>query len=368
MATLSTGAPADGAGRGPVQPDVARRAVQWFLDLQGPDVAPGLRAEWLRWRSADPEHERAWLRIEAVSGRFHLAPSEVSAAVTSAAAHGLLDAQTRGARRRTLKALGLMLLGAGGAALVVRSTPWREMLADHRTAVGERRTVSLSDGSVVLLDTATSITVRYTAMERRVVLVAGRIQLTSGGDPVRRAGQPGSARPLLVETAEGEALALGTRFTVRQDAGSSVVAVHEGMVEVRPWGEGRPATLLRPGERTRFSAHAVEPAMPFDPRVSAWTQGSIVAVAMRLDDFLAELARYSSLPIVCDPRVGDRRLSGAYPVDQRDRVLETLAGVLGLEVRTVTRFPGRQSIEIGPAGSPPQAGDGPVRFRGARVS
>ncbi|MGT2491756.1 hypothetical protein ACU4GD_17580 [Cupriavidus basilensis] len=46
---------------------------------------------------------------------------------------------------------------------------------------------------------------------------------------------------------------------------------------------------------------------------------------MRLADVLAELARYRTGRIVCDPRVADLRISGAYHLRDTDQTLRFLA-------------------------------------------
>ncbi|MDE9396360.1 hypothetical protein NB860_030325, partial [Pseudomonas aeruginosa] len=70
----------------------------------------------------------------------------------------------------------------------------------------------------------------------------------------------------------------------------------------------------------------------------AWTDGMLVAAGMRLDEFLAEVARYRPGRLGCDPRIGGLRISGSYPLDDSERILATLPAVLPVEVRRVTRY------------------------------
>ncbi len=331
-------APHDGAN-GPdasITPAAAREAVQWFLDLQAPGPAPRLREDWLRWRAASPVHERAWQRIECVGRTLQGGASPFASAVAQAK---LAGEAARG-RRRAVQALAVLAFGAGGAWAVHQRTPWREAVADHRTAVGERRVVTLPDGTRVELNTASAIDVRYGAAERRLVLVAGEILVTTARD-----GRP-APRPFLVETAQGEVRALGTRFTVRQGAQDARVAVYDGAVEIRPRSPGAPALRLQAGQQARFGATDVSAPGPAAQADTAWTRGALVALSMRLDDFLAELGRYSGTPLACDPAVAHLRVSGSYPTDDVAKALEALSAVLGLEVRTVTRFWGRQAVRI----------------------
>ncbi|MOA27150.1 fec operon regulator FecR [compost metagenome] len=59
---------------------------------------------------------------------------------------------------------------------------------------------------------------------------------------------------------------------------------------------------------------------------------------MRLDAFLAEVARYRPGRLNCDPRIGALKISGSYPLDDSERILATLPVVLPVEVRRMTRF------------------------------
>ena len=226
----------------------ARQAVQWFVDLQAGDASSKRREEWQRWRQADPAHERAWQRIERVSGKLRDSASPLASAVAQAK----LAAEGSTGRRRAVKTLVILVFGGGQAWEVHRHSRWRERMADHRTAVGERGTITLADGTTVMLNTASAVDVRHGATQRRLVLVAGEIFITTAKDSRT------PPRAFIVETAQGDVQALGTRFSVRQQADDSLVTVFEGAVEVRPREAGAAAVRLQPGERARFTASQVD--------------------------------------------------------------------------------------------------------------
>ncbi len=82
---------------------------------------------------------------------------------------GSRERGTRGAhaafiakRRETLKLLLALFFAGGGAYVAEQRLPWRAWNADYRTAVGERRTVMLADGTSIVLDTDSTIDIRYT--------------------------------------------------------------------------------------------------------------------------------------------------------------------------------------------------------------
>jgi len=264
--------------------------------------------------------------------------------LTPALARGTLArAATAAGRRRALKTFAW--LGAGGTALYWTQgrVSWRDplagVLADVRTATGEQRRVVLEDGTSVLLNTASAIDVRFDARERRILLRAGEIMLTSGTDPV--------GRPLVVATDEGTLTPVGTRFAVRHDAIAGAipctrVAVAEGAVEVRLSGrQPELPVLVRAGEQLRFTRHAADSPVLLDEAGQSWADGTFMAAGMRLDDFLADLARYRPGMLRCAPEVAALRITGVWPLrgeDAIDRILDSLERRLPVKVQRFTRY------------------------------
>lgn len=345
-----------------IPPDVAERALEWLLLLQDEPVAADVLQQWTRWRAEHPAHERAWQRIESVRGR--LQPLATPAAFDIAQA-ALAPPAPPPARRRAVKTMGIAAL-AGAVAWSVGASPLlpallpalhARWLSDHHTAVGERREVVLADGTRLWLNTASAVDVRFDAQQRRIRLLAGEILVTTGHGPAA------GSRPFLVETAQGTVRALGTRYAVRQHDDASEVGVYQGAVEIRPRdGHGR-AGVLRAGSRAAYTASDISPVSPAEAARISWAEGVIVARSMRLDAFLAELSRYSEDRLSCDPMVAGLRVSGSFPLDSVDRVLDALASTLEVRTAAVTRSWGPREIRVlprshpaGSANAPPNAG------------
>jgi transmembrane sensor len=64
----------------------------------------------------------------------------------------------------------------------------------------------------------------------------------------------------------------------------------------------------------------------------------LVADAMRLDEFLAELARYRPGLLRCDPEVAGLLVSGVFSVRNTDRALDNLTRALPVAVSYRTRY------------------------------
>ncbi|MFC0667463.1 FecR domain-containing protein [Azotobacter chroococcum] len=301
----------------PVSERVAEEAVRWLVELQeGADEQ--LRRDWQRWRAADPEHERAWQRIESVNRRLRgLPPAAARAAVEGAPAHS---------RRQVLGMLGLVAVAAPVVWLAGRQAqPW---LADYRTGVGERRDITLADGSRLSLNTDSAVDLRLEASSRRLELLRGEIQLevASGASPFR------------VATAQGSLLIEQARFNLRQYADHCRLGVLEGSVQVRCAARPELQATLTAGQQIRFESHRLGTPQPFEAAVAAWRNGMLVASNMRLADFLDELGRYHSGWLGCDPRVADLRLSGTYPLRDSRAILAMLEIALPVRIHQRTRY------------------------------
>ena len=318
---------AEPAALGAIGEDVQQQAAEWLTVLMSGEASEEELAAWLRWREADPEHERAWQHIDAVSRRFN-------GLHRSAAAQALAGTQQQavnGKRRQLLAWLGV---AAGGGMLAAQTGTWdgvRALRADYRTATGERREVVLDDGSVLSLNTGSAVNVRFDDHRRLIELLAGKILVTSGHGA-------GSAAPLVVATREGLVRALGTRFVVRQQDGVSTVEVFESAVEIRPRDSAGAPLLLAAGRGVAFSRHAPDAPHAIDAYADAWSRGQLIVDDVTLGDFLADLARYRPGVIDCAPAVAQLRLSGVFPLADTQRILSMLPNSLPVQVRSHTRY------------------------------
>ncbi|WP_105509251.1 FecR family protein [Paraburkholderia sp. BL21I4N1] len=310
---------------------VALRAVEWWMELQSGEDTRSRQLELARWRAEHPDHERAWQHLSDVSGRFRSLADATDDAHGAAAARAALTRAGSSRRRAGAKALAILLFTGSASWLAGEQLPWRAWNADARTASGERRTLTLTDGTRVTLNTDSAIDIRFTSAERRVRLVQGEIMVATGHPN-------GENRPFTVETAQGTLQPLGTRFAVRQLGATSRLDVFEGAVRIAPFDAQALAPVLRAGQRARFTCTDVSAPEPLDDNAAAWTEGLLVASGMRLDDFVGELARYRSGHLGCDPDVAGLRLSGTFPLADTERVLDTVARTLPVEVVFITRY------------------------------
>lgn len=251
-----------------------------------------------------------------------------------------------------LAAVGAALvLLLGGVLLhhVIRSH-LNEMPRKYATAVGERKTVQLADGSRVSLNTNSQIIIDFSSLKRRTILDRGEVFFDIARDP---------SRPFVVELGARAITVLGTKFNVqRVYTGEVAVAVVEGVVAVHRAEDAVSATapVVRPSaglgtvpldalDQYRIEKGSVITLRELDRKMSvvsapdvaalvSWRRGLVRFDAAPLHLVARELNRYTVHPIVIeDPRALELEVNAVLNVDQMETALKGLERVLPIRVR-----------------------------------
>lgn len=333
-----------GNDNAPPPHEVMERAASWYALLVSGEARPADWKGWQAWLSAHPDHRRAWQYVESVSQRV-LSPLH-GAADAKLLATNVGNAQSRArARRRLLLGLGVTA-GAGMLGWAARPQGPLEGIAatlgaDYRSGIGDIREFNLPDGSRAWLNTRTALDVAMGGELRRLTLAYGEILVaTAHGDP----------RPFVVDTPQGRMQALGTRYTVRREAGQTFLAVYEGAVEIRTAGHGG-TRVVAAGWQTRFDADHIASQSPADIARQAWARGELVAWDLSVAQVIQELGRYYAGHISLAADVAQRRVFGTFPLRDLDGALAMLAQAASLHVRRPLPF--WISVADRPAASPP---------------
>ncbi|RSZ42771.1 FecR family protein [Variovorax sp. 553] len=303
-------------------------AADWMVRLQSGDMTELSLRQLEQWRTRSAAHAEAWRRAEAVMGTFEIVPKAIG--------RQTMQRLAGPGRRQALRALGIAAVAAPVVWLAWRDPSVGTWIAswnaDLHTAAGEQKTITLADGTRLVLNTSSAVDVVFTGAERRLRLRHGEILVTTSHDdpsPVDR--------PFIVQTAQGTVRALGTRFSVGVQGEGTRVALFEGSVRIRA-EQNEQSLVLRAGEQTVFSATAIEPPRAASPTAALWEQGMLVASDMRLGAFAAELGRYRAGVLRCHPDVADLRVSGAFPLRDTDASLQLLQKTLPVRISTMTRY------------------------------
>lgn len=299
---------------GPQIPESIRiEAARWLTERDADLLTEEDEAAFMAWLDADPLHETAYRRLER---SWHAAqPPYVLPVVRD-------NFPKRGSHWVAGAITACLVLGTIGA---VYNVPMR-LRADAVTATGQQRAITLPDGSIVRLNTASAISVHYDTGRRSVRLLQGEAAFTVA---------PDRTRPFTVWAGTGATTALGTRFIVRLQGEGADVAVTEHRVRVREASEARApdwSVVVEEGLSVRYGALGPSPSRRIDPYdAEAWMRGRLVFVDRPLAEVVSEIDRYHPGYIrVVGDELAKRRFSGVLPLNDPMRALETIQRSLGI--------------------------------------
>jgi len=314
---------------------ISELAARWAVRTDGGAMSPEEQRELDTWLAADSRHRGAYVRARAqwvdldrlaalhgpVGGAEGGHPAGSSLApkpVPKLTAANATQPPTVALSRRQLLAAGIAAVGVigGGVSWMIL----REGQGRYVSGIGEVRRIALEDGSTLLLNTASEVTVRFTKKQRDIRLVLGEALFEVAHD---------KSRPFIVRANDTAVRAVGTAFAVRLEAAQVDVTVTEGAVEVadsKAMSGLGPATLAasRPAVKrvvaheraviARARAPDVEPIGPAEAeRQLAWREGLVSFDGESLQTAVAEINRHNRRQIVVDdPALGAMPIVGVF--------------------------------------------------------
>jgi transmembrane sensor len=314
-----------------VSPDeaarAAREAAAWYAALNGQRASNAQISAFFAWR-ADSLNDVAYTRIERLTTGVRASADDPRlVAIADAAARRPRERPSRLAwiRRRPRAAtagLGGVLAATAVLAGLYVAVPWNQKT--YSTEVGERRVVSLRDGSTIELNTDSRVRVRLDKAQRRLILDRGQALFAVAHD---------AGRPFIVTAGDTAVRAVGTRFEVYRAPGGVRVTLAEGRVEVSQAGGKAGPVLLAAGER--IDVDAARTARPVRIDVAAatgWTDGRLTFKDARLADAVAEVNRYSRRQVVLGPGApADERVNGVFDAGDTEAFVTGMSAALDLK-------------------------------------
>jgi transmembrane sensor len=344
-------------GRSTINQQIYEEASEWFVECRSGEQDAKARLAFDGWLRQSPEHLRAYLELAAIwsegplldpHGKFdsqtliaqarteHDNVIELSSVRSTydvqAAAPALASAQQTLRRfpiRRFAAIAAVLFIAIAATFVYVRTLE----APRYATAIGEQRSLALSDGSTVELNSRSKIVVRYTASGRNVELLQGQALFRVAKD---------ANRPFIVAVGATSVRAVGTEFDVYQKREGTVVTVVEGRVAIMTdhrVGDGdalpvssadqtHPASLEFPavpngrvgnilvasGEQLTVTPKHIRMAQhPNIATATAWTQRQLIFESASLADVADEFNRYNDRQLlVADPRLETFHVSGVF--------------------------------------------------------
>lgn len=307
----------------------ALEAEQWLARLQSPECSADDRARFQDWLAQHPSHWQAYHRAEQLwSAATQAATPELAALADTVLLRARRRRRANSLRRRVFGAVATVVVMVGVTAGLISGgwlTP--EPATTYSTAIGESRSFTLSDGSVVSLNTDTVLQVRMSRRARTVELQRGEAQFVVA---------PDRQRPFKVVTPLAEVTALGTVFQVRNVDAATEVSLLEGRVQVAPppAEAGRaPPQELAAGERLVARAGQSWERSSVDVEAAnGWLSGRLVFNAIPLRQAVEEFNRYSQRKLRIDGTdIGDIAIDGVFNAGDTESIVLALQYVYALQ-------------------------------------
>ena len=307
------------------------QAAAWRVRLAENDLdhCPELSA----WLAEDARNAAAWKQVQSEWRVFaeHATSPEILELRCEALAHAHEAGRGRWVRSRRFAIAHRLGIAAALALLVLGSLlVWMKEPDIYSTRAGERRIVTLADGSQIALDSRSEVRVRYSAHARELTLTKGQARFDVAHD---------LERPFSV-TADGHrVIATGTSFNIDLFGPSLLVTLIEGHViiastpalsELTRVDTPSPHITLDAGQQVVFSPKAPPSVARVNlGQATAWENGEVVFENDPLTTVVARINRYAGRPLVIgDAATGELRISGVFHTGDIDGFVNTMVAYL----------------------------------------
>lgn len=299
--------------------EITDRAAAWVERKMHSTWSATDEAALESWLSESPAHRIAFWRLDGAWSEtsrltaLRLPPSHRS--------QGAASPRIRPAVSKSLVAAAVIV--ALGFSISGYFSP---RATTYSTGLGERKMLTLADGSQIELNTNTVLRAGDSGTARKVWLDKGEAYFRVKHD---------AAHPFEVIVADQRITDLGTEFNVRADGDRLKIAVVQG--KVRFDGKSRRAHAdLLPGdvavaEASKFSLTRI-PALELTSRLS-WRSGKLMFHHTPLAQVAAEFNRYNSRQvIVTDQQARALTINGTFATNDVNAFARIAQSVLGLRV------------------------------------
>lgn len=319
-----------GVERGPAAEPGAKavqaRAAEWVAEQRYSDNwSPDDQAQLDAWLAQDLSHEIAYWRLDEAWERTN----RLAALRPPLRNFGQSQRKSWLSLPRVIAATIALALGGAVAITHQVSPPSGDEVFE--TPVGGQKTLILSDGSKIVLNTDTSVRVGTEKNRRMVWLDRGEAYFDIRHD---------SNRPFIVVAAGHRIKDLGTKFSVRStDDGLKLkVTLVQGRAELASSGSWvRPQhAILSPGDVVIADARGLTVSRETPKALVAdlgWREGNLVFRHTTLETAIAEFNRYNTQKLaIADPDVAQMRIAGTFQAKNTEVFTEAVQELFKLRV------------------------------------
>ncbi|MBT9369894.1 FecR domain-containing protein [Rhizobium sp. CSW-27] len=300
-------------------------ALDWYLRLNhGETVPDSLGRAFRAWLAESPAHLAAFREVEAVWADPVILDASRQWQVCSTTARPVVPPRRAwrlaGLARHWQAVAAVLLLTLG--ALQFAGPLILRMRADYRTDVGQRAEIRLPDGSRMILNGNSAVTLDFDGGRRDVTLLDGEAWFDVVHD---------AAHPFRVAGRFSDTWVVGTRFAVKLEPQDDMIALQSGVVEAVHHDASLPVRRLAPGQMVRADSKTISAVSTFDSdEALGWLDGRYAFAGKRLGDVLRDLE--DSVPeriVVLNRSLLDVAISGNFRLDRPDALVRGIAAAAG---------------------------------------
>ncbi|MGE4399662.1 MAG: FecR family protein [Campylobacterales bacterium] len=289
-------------------------AAAWFIEEQN-GFSDCRKNEFENWLAQSCEHVKSYREIKATWGQLDDLSFIGSAKTEYKSANNALFKRI---------SYGAAILSA--CILIIIAGYLLPYYKKHiENPVGIISQYTLADGSLVGVDTNTSLDVNYYLGSRQLRLLYGQITIDAYKD---------KDRPMHIFVGNVKITVTGTMFGVRSVGEGVHVAVREGSVKVyltNPNGDIMLSSMTA-GQHILVRQDGSYLLTKRNENMCEWANGRLAFDSKRLKDVVKELSRYGIDNLDVDRKLGDSRVSGSFEIAKAQKFIEMLPKVLPAKV------------------------------------
>jgi len=343
---------------------LTEQASHWWVLLNGSGASAAEHEEFGRWVARSPERVAAFLRTAQLTKALRSKKLEWPDTSVEALAREVRESaaevlplhpaqnplrRPRGGVALSRRKLPMMRLAAMVLVAAIAGA-WFLLASPQRyvTSVGEQRSVVLADGSLVTLNTASEIEVRFQKRQRLIRLLRGEGLFQVAHE---------RERPFDVVVGDTIVRAVGTQFNVDRRVSGTTVTVVEGKVAIESQalagrgsastrsvgGQSTPAGMPTPaggtlvlaaGEQLTVTPH--EQSKPIHANVTtatAWTQRRLVFEHRPLGEVAEEFNRYNHHSIrIESAALREQQVTGVFQANDPNSFMDFVSKIPGVRI------------------------------------
>lgn len=289
---------------------------------------------WDAWLLEHPEKRQdiaeAKRLLESVKFKRHELTgdelSELWRRINSAPGVHSSDGKKSGFALYRIAAAFILISLIGLSFLLLNDKPWLE----YQTAYGETRSITLPDGSTVVLNANSTLKIFSNWKDEPTR------EIWLNGEAFFSVIHKTNNQPFKVITGEGVTVeVLGTTFNVYDRTNGTKIVLNSGQIRLNlPTDQSPEMIVMKPGEMVEYKEQHYKKKEVNPSLYTAWTSNKIILEHTSLSEMVYMLKDSYGLDVkVSDSKLLDETVSGSMPLGDPELLLTQMAKAFQLRIR-----------------------------------